>query len=251
MDKSFKYKGFFCEIKQITKGWSCAVYKGDNSNGEYVIAVKGPMNSSERAIQYAKNYIDKLNNKLEQKEQTINYISPNDETNYYNKLMGINIHEEKMKQKETKEQTTASSSGSYSGALSGSPIKRKITTINNSKPQQDIDEVTDASSSGAYTVPAFGKTSKGGRKDPLAIDGVKSIGNSRAVKDKNFPKFGGPGGVFVKVKDKCKKFPYCNQGDINAIEPLREAILETSKSLGIPTSEVEKIVLNEIKRIFI
>ena len=155
------------------------------------------------------------------------------------------------KKEETKEQTTASSSGSYSGALSGSPIKRKIKTINNSKPQQDIDEVTDASSSGAYTVPAFGKTSKGGRKDPLAIDGVKSIAQSRAVKDKNFPKFGGPGGVYVKVKEKCKKFPYCNQGDINAIEPLREAIQDTAKSLGIPTSEVEKLVLKEIKRIFI
>jgi hypothetical protein len=154
------------------------------------------------------------------------------------------------KKKETKEQTTASSSGSYSGALSGSPIKRKITTINNSKPQQDIDEVTDASSSGAFDVPAFGKTTKG-RKDPLAIGGVKSIANSRAVKDKNFPKWGGPGGVFIRVKEKCKKFPYCNQGDINAIEPLREAIEDNAKKLGIPTSEIEKIVLNEIKRIFI
>jgi len=154
------------------------------------------------------------------------------------------------KKKETKEQTTASSSGSFEGSLSNKPIKRKITTINNSKPQQDIDEITDASSSGAFDVPLFGKTTKG-RKDPLAIGGPKTIAQSRAVKDKNFPKFGGPGGVYIKVKDKCKKFPYCNQGDINAIEPLREAMLETSKSLGIPTSEVEKIVLNEIKRIFI
>ena len=27
-----------------------------------------------------------------------------------------------------------------------------------------------------------------------------------------------PDAKYVKVKDKCKKFPYCNQGDINALE---------------------------------
>lgn len=155
------------------------------------------------------------------------------------------------KKQEPKEQTTAGSSGSFEAPVGGSVIKRKITTINNSKPQQDIDEITDASSSGAFDVPAFGKTTKGGRKDPLAIGGPKTIAQSRAVKDKNFPKFGGPGGVFVKVKEKCKKFPYCNQGDINAIEPLKEAIQDTAKTLGIPSSEVEKLVLKEIKRIFI
>lgn len=174
------------------------------------------------------------------------YSPPPHETETYKRLMKI----QELK-KQTEEQTTASSSGSFEGSLSNKPIKRKITTINNSKPQQDIDEITDASSSGAFDVPAFGKTTKGGRKDPLAIGGPKTIGQTRAVKDKNFPKFGGPGGVFVKVKEKCKKFPYCNQGDINAIEPLKEAIHDTAKSLGIPTSEVEKIVLNEIKRIFI
>ena len=26
-----------------------------------------------------------------------------------------------------------------------------------------------------------------------------------------------PGGGFVKIKKKCTKFPYCNQGDINAL----------------------------------
>ena len=151
---------------------------------------------------------------------------------------------------ETKEQTTAGSSGSSEGSLFNNILKRKIDNINNSKSQQDIDEMTDASSSGAFDVPLFGKTTKG-RKDPLAIGGPKTIAQSRAVKDKNFPKFGGPGGVYVKVKEKCKKFPYCNQGDINAIEPLKEAIQDTSKRLGIPTSVLEKIVLNEIKRIFI
>ena len=79
---------------------------------------------------------------------------------------------------------------------------------------------------------------KGGRKNPLAIDGPESIYKSRAVKDKKWPRFGGPGGVYVKVKEKCKKFPYCNQGDINALhifknESLKEAIKEVSKKMNL------------------
>ena len=72
----------------------------------------------------------------------------------------------------------------------------------------------DVSAGASYDVPLFGKTPKGGRKDPLAIEGPESIAKSRAVTDPKFPKWGGPGGVFIKIKEKCKKFPYCNQGDI-------------------------------------
>jgi hypothetical protein len=120
--------------------------------------------------------------------------------------------------------------------------------------EEEFKEATDASSSGSYDVPLFGKTSKG-RRNPLKIDGEKSIKQSRAVKDKNFPKWGGPDSVFIKVKEKCKKFPYCNQ-DINAIEllemdELNESIEEISREMKIPYKEIQKIVLNEIKQIFI
>ena len=162
--------------------------------------------------------------------------------------------------KETKEQTDASSSGSYEGNAFGPMIKREIHKIHNSKlTEQEVEfkEATDASSSGSYDVPAFGKTTKGGRKNPLKIDGPDSIYKGRAVKDKKFPKWGGPDSVFVKVKDKCKKFPYCNQGNTGALEFIKEdqeikhAITETSKKFGIPYKEMEKIVLNEITKIFI
>lgn len=165
----------------------------------------------------------------------------------YNHIVG-------QKKIEATEQTMASSSGSVEAPMSNTPtIKRKITTIHNSKePEMDMKEATDASSSGAFDVPLFGSTK--GRKDPLSIGGEKTIGQSRAVKDKNFPKWGGPGSVFVKIKDKCKKFPYCNQGDINAIEmlemeELNEAIESTSKKYGIPRTKVETLVLNEIKKV--
>lgn len=158
---------------------------------------------------------------------------------------------QKLKKVEAKEMTGADSAGSFEAPAIGGVVKRKISHIPNmSEKKGEFKEATDASSSGSYDVPLFGSTPKG-RRDPLKIDGTKSIEKSRAVKDKNFPKWGGPDAVFIKIKEKCKKFPYCNQGDINAIEPLREAIKEVSEKHGIPVSEVENIVLNEIKDIFI
>jgi hypothetical protein len=144
--------------------------------------------------------------------------------------------------------TGAASAGAFLGPLSGPKKEPK---------EQEFTEATSASSSGAFDGPAFGKSTSGGRRDPLKIDGPNSIYKGRAVKDKSFPKWGGPKSVFIKVKDKCKKFPYCNQGDINAIEvvkedkELQEAIMETSKKHGISYSEMENIVLNEINKIFI
>jgi hypothetical protein len=169
-----------------------------------------------------------------------------EDPNYYTKLKKI----------EANEATDSGSSGAFSAALS-SPIKRPISKIHNTKKygvneEEEFKEATLSSSSGQYDVP-FGGGVKG-RKNPLKIDGEKSIKNSRAVKDKKFPKWGGPDSVFIKVKEKCKKFPYCNQG-INAIElleinELNEAINETSKNLGVPKKEIEKLVLNEISKIF-
>jgi hypothetical protein len=135
---------------------------------------------------------------------------------------------------EIDEMTDSGSSGEYSAPLFS-----------------ELNEITDTDSTGAFDVP-FNK----GKKDPLQINGEKSIKTSRAVKDKNFPKWGGPGGVFVKIKDKCKKFPYCNQGDTGSIEmfeikELNESIQRISKKTGVPYANVEKIILKEIKDIFI
>jgi hypothetical protein len=165
------------------------------------------------------------------------------------------------KKKEEVKETGADSSGSFEGLAfggDGDVIKRKISKIPNFEPnEQELGEVTDSSSSGAFDVPAFGKSTSGGRKDPLKIDGPDSIYKGRAVKDKNFPKWGGPDSVFVKVKEKCKKFPYCNQGNTGAIEyvnedkEIQQIINEISKTYGLPRKQVENIVLNEIKDIFI
>lgn len=172
--------------------------------------------------------------------------------------IAINMKKKKI---EPKESTDASSSGAFSAPLGaknkglGKVIKKGDLTLKNSKKynvEQEMGEATDASSSGAYDAP-FGS----GGNSPLKIAGPSSIKNSRAVKDKKFPKWGGPGGVYVAVKEKCKKFPYCNQGDTNSlefiseVEGLKDAIVEVAKKHGFSTKEVEKLVLNEIKQIFI
>ena len=60
-----------------------------------------------------------------------------------------------------------------------------------------------------------------------------------------------PGGKFVQVKKKCKRFPYCNQGDIKALNIFSEEILQktiknVSQKYGLTESEIEEIILREI-----
>lgn len=60
------------------------------------------------------------------------------------------------------------------------------------------------------------------------------------------------GGKFVRVKKKCKTFPYCNQGDIKALElweddKLTEAIKNVAKNKNIHENVVRAIVLHEIE----
>ena len=164
--------------------------------------------------------------------------------------------------KETKESTMSGSAGSYSAPM-GFVTKREIYKIHNKKKYNEDNlkeqegEFTEAtttatSASGAYDAP-FGT----GKKNPLKIDGPDSI--KKRMKDmrkKNFPMWGGPDGQYVKVKEKCKKYPYCNQGDVNALEfyeneKLTESVEKISKKYGLPISVVEKLVIKEIKDIFI
>jgi len=61
-----------------------------------------------------------------------------------------------------------------------------------------------------------------------------------------------PGGKFVQVKKKCKKFPYCNQGDIKALKiwenrTLRRVIDNISKKYRLPEEEIVNIIIKEIK----
>lgn len=62
-----------------------------------------------------------------------------------------------------------------------------------------------------------------------------------------------PGGKFVQVKKKCKKFPYCNQGDINALklfenEQVKKAISNISEKHNISENVIKTILSYEYEK---
>jgi hypothetical protein len=61
-----------------------------------------------------------------------------------------------------------------------------------------------------------------------------------------------PGGKFVTIKKKCKTFPYCNQGDINALkiyenEVVKKVITKISKEHNISENVIKTIIQYEIE----
>lgn len=157
---------------------------------------------------------------------------------------------------ETTEATGTSSAGAYVGPLFG-PIRKsnlkkkkqiKGGDVTNETKKVEATEATTSSSVGVYDAP-FG----GPKKDPLKLSNPKTVYKElRSVKDKNFPKYGGPGGKYVRIKDKCKKFPYCNQGDIGALEffeqsGIKEAIENIALNTQLPMNMIKSILLHELE----
>ena len=129
---------------------------------------------------------------------------------------------------EMDEATTAASSGAYVAPLGYDPRFKKKEN------KEEMEEATTAASSGQYATPAF-----------LA----KNLKNWRGRAKTQWP-----GGKFVRIKDKCKTFPYCNQGDINALdltenEKIKNAINEVSKKTGKNREEIKKLVKKEMEEI--
>ena len=57
-----------------------------------------------------------------------------------------------------------------------------------------------------------------------------------------------------KVKKKCKKFPYCNQGDINALnifenEMLKNVVNRVSEKKGVHIDIINEIIKIELQNI--
>ena len=94
-------------------------------------------------------------------------------------------------------------------------------------------EATGASSAGQYSGPAFGAKS---------MSPKHWRGRAKTLY---------PGGAFVQVKKKCKNFPYCNQGDINAVELSRNPVVKKKKKklaeqYGVSEKLIMQIILNEV-----
>jgi len=145
--------------------------------------------------------------------------------------------------KETIEGTSTGSSGGYEGLFSGEVGEDDIETD-----EGEFTEAISSSSSGAYSTPFF-----------LAKD-LKNWGPSKKTQI--------PGGQFVSVKEKCKTFPYCNQG-IGALEfsnsktktinkltkrkpkkktSLDEAIYNVSIKTGLTEQEIKNLIISLNKR---
>jgi len=200
---------------------------------------------------------------LEQKEQHMikKTIKKGDITNKVSdKKMNLPIGKlYGMKKSETKEATGSGSAGGFLGPLQGE-MKEKWSqkykdSIDCDNPKGfsqrahcagkskkvETKEATSSSSMGAYDAPGF---------EDVKMKGNNPIGSGRSFKKSQIP-----GGTFVKVKEKCKKFPYCNQGDINALEltksaknkkTLSEIIDESAKKHGINPQVLKRLIINEI-----
>jgi len=100
-------------------------------------------------------------------------------------------------------------------------------------------------------------TSSTGVYDANSFQDINMKGNTKTGQGRSWNKTQIPGGAFVSVKEKCKTFPYCNQGDINALDikkprrnrkkkNLQEAIENVSKKTGMGEEEIKLILLNLI-----
>lgn len=125
------------------------------------------------------------------------------------------------------------------------PHKKVGNTMNRMK----IEEQTEESVEKIEATEATGSGSVGGYSSPsmwAKSTSKKDWGPSRKTQYK--------GGSFVKVKKKCTKFPYCNQGDINALkltknESVQEAIKSVSQKMNLSEKIIESILQNEYKKL--
>jgi len=133
------------------------------------------------------------------------------------------------KKGENKEATSAGAGvGAFESPLFSNLETKKIETK----------EATSTGSVGQYDAPGF--------------DDVKMRGNNLKGRGRSFKKTQLPGGKFVQVKKKCKRFPYCNQGDIKALnifenETLNTTIENMSKKYGLSEDIIKEFILKEIK----
>ena len=142
------------------------------------------------------------------------------------------------RKKENKEATGSGSVGQYSAPVFGgdSEFWDKSRSENPGVKKVETKEATGSGSSGSYESPAAWAKSTS-KKD---------------WRGKSKPLY--KGGSFVSVKKKCKKFPYCNQGDINALhifqnENLKEAIKNVSEKLNLNENTIKAILDYEFEKL--
>jgi len=137
----------------------------------------------------------------------------------------------KQKKVESKESMGASSAGGFVGPVGFDPNSDFVKKSFSEKPKKvEATEATGAASAGSYvTTAAWAKS----------LSPKHWRGKSKTQI---------PGGEFVQVKKKCKTFPYCNQGDINALKitkPKKKTIKELSERHNLSEDIIRKILQTE------
>lgn len=235
MTDMVKYSSEMKEANKLKGG------KSDNMSLED-IAKKHKVELAKLTKQFDKGMkveMEHTKDKQKAKEITMDHLV--EDPNYYTKLRKIEKHE-------THEATGTGSSGSFEAPLFGGEtdfakksnsetpkLSEGIATGAMGIDKVEAKEATGSGSVGGYESPAmWAKSMK-----------KKDWGPSRKTQI--------PGGGFVKVKKKCTKFPYCNQGDINALkitknESVKEAIKNVSKNMGISESVIKTILEFEYEK---
>lgn len=146
---------------------------------------------------------------------------------------------------ETKEATGAASSGGFSAPAFSMWSEDDEAKSEYKRMEGEFKEAT-SSSVGAYDAPGF--------------QDVNMKGSTYRGKGRSWKKTQIPGGEFVDIDQKCKTFPYCNQGNTGAVKyrkslkknikkesPLSEAIHNVSLRTGLSEDQIKKIILSKLK----
>lgn len=147
------------------------------------------------------------------KQNLLNAIKRKYTTNDTESIRDINQFSKDLSEEdkeESKEATGAGSAGGYVGPLFSGEMKEeeycdscdsvKSKCVCKKTKKVEATEATGSGSSGSYETASF-------------------LAKSQSKKDwRGAAKPLYKGGKFVKVKKKCQKYPYCNQGDINALK---------------------------------
>jgi len=170
------------------------------------------------------------------------FLKDGEEINdFFNTILGSKTHKD-----ETTEATASGAAGGYE-TLFGAPSAdsdinlnsnvdpTKVKTVREQTEKVEATEATSSSSSGQYNQPAIWAKSL-------------SKKNWKGASTKYMP-----GAKRVQVKKKCKKFPYCNQGDIKALkifenESVQNAIDSVSSSYNLYKRFISEIIFNEIRK---
>lgn len=191
------------------------------------IAVKHKVGVEELTKQFLQGFkkeFEHTKNEKEASEIAMDHLS--EDPKYYTKLKKV----------EADEATGTGSSGAYSAPLFGGDDKFIKKSDSETPKKVEAKEATGSGSVGAYETPAAWAKSTG-KKDWR--------GKSKTQI---------PGGAFVSVKKKCTKFPYCNKGDINALniyknENVSEAIRNVAKNLRLSETTVKAILQYEMEKL--